>query len=847
MNYYNKEKEEVLIELSSRVSGLNDEEVKLNKKKFGLNELNIKKKKSIPMVFIEQFKDVLVIILIISAIISVFTGSIESAVVIIIVLIINAIIGTTQYMKAEKTLDSLKELSSPKIKVLRNNQIVEIDSKNVTVGDVVVVATGDVISCDGRIIESEGLEVNESSLTGESQNVEKNNKIIKVEVPIAEQSNMMFSSSKVMKGHGKFVVTKIGMKTEIGKITKLINEEKNKKTPLQVSLDQFSKTLASLIIVICLFIFIINIYRKISFLDSLMFSVSLAVAAIPEAMSAIVTIVLAIGTRELALNKAIMKDIKSVETLGAVNCIFSDKTGTITTGKLELHSIFEISEENCCSDELLNGLIYCNEINDGTTFNDVDECIYNYLLDKKIDILSNKKDKLINYLNFDSNRKMMSVFLDNIIYSKGAPEKVINLCNYYLIDREKKLLNQEVINKINDKLDFYTNNGFRVVAYAYKKGYKSKLELSDENNLIFLGLVAFYDPPRKETKKAIELCKKANVTPIMITGDNLNTAKYIAKEVGIYLEGDLAISGPELEKLSDKELAEKINNIKVYARTTPQDKIRIVETMQSLNNIVAMTGDGVNDAPALKKSDVGISMGIKGTEVAKDASTMILTDDNFYTIVNSIGIGRKIYKNIQNAIRFLIAGNAAGIILVLITTAFLLPIPFAPVHLLFINLITDSLPAIAIGLEKNDQNMLNEKPRDIKSKILSKKVLVRTIVDSIMITVVVLAGYFMGLKINQYYAQTNSFLILSLTRLFYSLNCRSDSSIFKQKIDNKLLFLSILIGLIMVVLVTFIPAFSNIFMVSKLSIMDFLVILVLSIIPTIIIQFIDIFKSKKSI
>lgn len=849
MNYYNLRKEEVIDILKSNEKGLSSKDVQSNQKKYGLNELNIKKKKPIIVVFLEQFKDILVLILIVSAIISIFTSSIESAIVIMVVLLINAIIGTIQYSKAEKTLESLKSLSSPTVKIMRDGKTQIINSKEITIGDVIILSSGDVICADGRVIESDGLEVSESSITGESASIEKRaDVILKKDILLAEQKNMVFSSSKVLKGSGKYIVTAVGMNSEIGKITSFINQKGKTKSPLQNSLDKFSRYLAGLILIICAIVFGINIYRSISFIDSLMFSVSLAVAAIPEALGAIVTIVLAVGTRELAINKAVMKDIRSVETLGAVSHVFSDKTGTITTGELVIHSIYngvnEVNKE--FPKELLDSLIYCNLIDDNIIKDHLEKCIYDYLQGLGHDIIKYKNCKKISYLNFDSERKMMSVSLDNMIYLKGSPEKILEKSNYYYDNKQKKYLDDFSRTRLNKKLDEYTRNGFRVIAYGSKGLYKTTHDYTDEENITFLGFVSFYDPPRENVDKAIDLCKKAGVTPIMITGDNVNTAKYIAKKIGLYKEkDDLVLTGKDLQEFTDEQLLEKIEQVKIYARVTPSDKIKIVELMQKKGKIVAMTGDGVNDAPALKKANVGISMGLKGTEVAKDASTLILTDDNFYTIINSIGIGRKIYANIQNAIRFLLAGNLAGILIVLISSALMLPIPFAPVHLLFINLITDSLPAIGIGLEKTDDNYLKQKPRNIKENILSKKVICQTLIEASLITSVVLVAYFIGLKINQYYAQTNSFIVLCLARLIYSINCRKDKSVFKQRMDNHLLNISILLGVVLISLITFIPFLKNIFAVSNLSILDYLILFGLSIVPTIVIQIFNIFKSKK--
>ncbi|MBO0530696.1 HAD family hydrolase, partial [Clostridium botulinum] len=709
--YFQKSIEETMKYFNVSKNGLNSKETKKQRELYGYNELVEKKKDTILKVFLEQFKDFLVIILIIAGIISMVTGNIESTIVIFAVITLNAILGTVQHVKAENSLNSLKKLSSPHAKVIRDSKKIELLSREIVPGDILILEAGDYVPADGRIIENYSIQVNESSLTGESESVLKTaDTISENDIALGDQKNMVFSGSFVTYGRATVVVTSIGMNTEIGKIASLIENTQEKKTPLQVSLDDFGKKLAMIILVISALIFLLDIHRGSSVLNSLMFAVALAVAAIPEALSSIVTIVLAIGTQKMASENAIIKKLKAVEGLGCVSVICSDKTGTLTQNKMKTekiytdNKIFESNEfdlKNSVQNLLIKSSILCNDstVQQDKKIGDPTEIAFvelgkNYSLDE----LDLRKTYLrLSEIPFDSNRKLMSTShkIDGqyLMITKGAVDVLLKRIKYIRTSEGIKEFTDEDKKKVESVNYEFSQKGLRVLAFAYKE-IKEDVELSmeDEDSYIFLGLISMIDPPRKESFEAVKQCIQAGIKPVMITGDHKITASSIASQIGILRNNDEAIEGVELDKISDEELKYRVENISVYARVSPEHKIRIVKAWQEKGKIVAMTGDGVNDAPALKQADIGIAMGITGTEVSKDAASMILTDDNFATIVKSISNGRSIYSNIKNAIRFLLSGNTAGILSVLYASLFALPVPFAPVHLLFINLLTDSLP-----------------------------------------------------------------------------------------------------------------------------------------------------------
>jgi len=864
--FYNHDKQEVLNYFNVTYNGLTNKQVEENRKKYGKNELVEKESKSKARVFLEQFQDILVIILIIAALISLFTNELESTIVIFSVITLNAFLGTYQHFKAEKSLKSLKQLSSPVARVIRNGVEMIIPTADIVVGDIVVIKAGDIISSDGRIIYAKGLEVNESSLTGESQSIEKDDKIINQEnVLIADQKNMVFSGSLVSSGKGMYVTTKVGMNTELGKIANLLNTSKSHKTPLQISLDEFSKKLAILIIVICIIVFGLSIYRNVTLLDSLLFAVALAVAAIPEALSSIVTIVLALGTQKMAAENAIIKELKAVEGLGCVNVICSDKTGTLTQNKMEVFSVFcdnelinqsDFNEKKKISQLILDCCYLCNDsiLMQDQNNNATEIALLEFCKKKKISIYKEiEKKPRLSEVPFDSTRKIMST-LNQIngkyyLFTKGAIDVILNKCSYiYVNDKIRRITAGDSFD-INVNVKNLTNQGFRIIALAYKEYTKDvtiekQITTQDESSLVFLGFLALYDPPRLEARKAIAEAKRAGIKPVMITGDHKNTAIAIGKEVGIFSQGDICYTGAELDKLSDGELSQDIEKVSIYARVSPEHKLRIVKAWQKKDGVVAFVGDGINDAPAIREANIGISMGKSATEVSKDAASIILTDDNYYTIIKAIKNGRKVYNNIQNAITFLLSGNAAGILLVIYTCILALPIPFAPVHLLFINLLTDSLPAIAIGMEELDEDVLSKKPRKLNESLLSNRIIKIILFEGILISIFTILAFYLGLKENVYVARTLTFGTLCIARLFHSINCRGTKSIFKNKVKNKAMIFSIMLGMILINVVLFVPFFQKIFQVHPLTNKQVLLMYLYAFLPTFIIQMILLLRNS---
>ena len=872
--YWNSSIEELEEAFHVTTEGLNRDAVKQIRSVKGENRLIEGKKESIVSVFFHQFCDLLVIILIVAAVISMFSGNMESTVVILAVLILNAILGTWQHVKAEKSLDAIKELSSPSAKVIREGKKTEVPSKDLVPGDIVILEAGDMIVADGRILHNYSLQVNESALTGESTNVEKKEAVLKKDTPLAERSNMVYSGSLVTYGRAMVLVTATGMETELGKIAGLMNAAKERKTPLQESLDQFSSRLAMGIMAISVMVFLLCLYRKMPILDSLMFAVALAVAAIPEALGSIVTIVQAIGTREMAKENAIIKDLKAVESLGCVSVICSDKTGTLTQNKMTVQNIFvegkilrpqEIDLTSQTQRYLMYDAVLTNDssIVDGKGIGDPTEYALLQMF-RSIHIKNNSflkergmheddirtMETRIEELPFDSDRKLMSTkyLLHGVetVLSKGAPDVLLNRCNRYRDEQGIHTLTDSVREEIRKRNKNFSENGLRVLAFAYKESDET-LVLESEKELIFLGLVAMADPPRPESIEAVKNAKKAGIRPIMITGDHKITAVAIAKKIGIFEEGDLALTGQELDALSDDELAEKVVDISVYARVSPENKIRIVKAWQKRGNIVSMTGDGVNDAPALKAADIGVAMGITGTEVSKDAAAMILADDNFATIIRAVVNGRNVYRNIKNAILFLLSGNMAGILAVLYTSLAGLPMPFDPVHLLFINLLTDSLPAIAIGMEPSDESLLLEKPRDPSVGILTKDFLVKMIGQGFLIAIVSMVAYYFGLRENTALAMTMAFAILTLARLFHGFNCRGkESVIFLGLCSNPYSIYAFLGGTCLLLLVLLVPPLHGLFHVVTLPVSLILRLIGLAFLPTFVIQLLKIYFDGKT-
>ena len=841
--YYNKDIPPVLKEFNTSVSGLSQNQAAENRRIFGENKLQEKKKKTTLQIFLEQFKDLLVIILIVAAAISMAAGNTESTAVILAVLVLNAILGTVQYIKAEKSLESLKSLSAPVAKVVRDGENLEINAADLACGDIIRLEAGDIVPGDGRIVESYSLKLNESSLTGESEPVEKTaDTLTSKGIALGDQVNMVFSGSLVTYGRGLAVITGVGQSTELGKIADLMNNTAERKTPLQITMDNFSKKLSIAIMAICALVFALSLYRGMAFADSLLFAVALAVAAIPEALSSIITISLAIGTSRMADQNAIIKQLSAVEGLGCVSVICSDKTGTLTQNKM---TVEQVVCEDANLDALLQASALCNDavVADGETKGDPTEtALADYYTAVRGDYTAAKASlPRLSELPFDSDRKLMTTLhaIDGqyVAYTKGALDVILSRTKD-LTDDDKEQIRQKNFD--------LSDQGLRVLAFARKILPAEKtLTFEDENDLEYLGMMAEMDPPREESAQAVAECRSAGIKAVMITGDHKVTASAIARRIGIMEDGDLAVTGTELDAMDDAELAEKLPRISVYARVSPDNKIRIVNAWQARGSIAAMTGDGVNDAPALKQADVGVAMGITGTEVAKDAASMILTDDNFATIIKSVLNGRNIYANIKNAIKFLLSGNAAGILVVLYASLMALPTPFTAVQLLFINLITDSLPALAISMEPLNTALMRDKPRPRDESVLTKATLRQVSLQGLIISAATIAAFYTGLQADPQTASTMAFATLCLARLWHGFNSRGDQSIFRLGLlTNVYTIGAFVLGAILLLAILLLPFFAAAFGIAALTGAQIGWICVLALLPTVVIQLVKIIRDR---
>jgi len=891
--WFNKTWEEALKEFNSNaLNGLSSEDAKKRLETNGENKLSEKKKKSILELFFAQINDVMIYILLIAALISGAIGEISDSIIILIVILVNALIGLIQESKAEKALDALKQLSTPKAVVKRDGQLKEIPSEEVVVGDIVIIDAGRYIPADLRLIESANLKIEESAFTGESVPSDKNPETISSEenLPIGDQHNMVFMSTLATYGRGSGIVTATGMDTQIGKIAKMLDSESDDTTPLQKKLAQLGKTLGFAAVGISILMFIISMFQGRNFMDMFMTSISLAVAAIPEGLPAIVAIVLALGVQRMIKENAIIRKLPAVETLGSVNIICSDKTGTLTINKMtvkkyfvngELKSLEDADIQDKTTKLLIDGMILCNDAT-STESSKTGDPTEIALLDvgTKFNIFKddlNKEHKRVNEIPFDSDRKLMTTLNkynenyfkkdDNDIdsslekstnsngcyyaFTKGAIDSILKISNKILINGEVKDFTDELKASILESSNNMSDEALRVLALGYKVLENEHVEIDTlENNLTFVGLMGMIDPPREEVKGSIELSKKAGIRTIMITGDHKNTAVAIAKELGIAENISEAMSGSEIDTYSDEEFVKIVNNYRIFARVSPEHKVKIVKAFKSYNNIVSMTGDGVNDAPSLKAADIGVAMGITGTDVAKGAADMVLTDDNFTTIVRAVEEGRNIFNNIKKSIIFLLSCNLGEIIALFFAILFNWATPLLPIHILWVNLITDSFPALSLGVDPGDHGVMDANPRNPKESLFAGRMGKLLLINGALIGITTLVAFKLGEKLypeSLIHAQTMAFVVLSVSQLFYSLSMRNETkSLFQVGVfKNKWLIGSIVLGIGLQFIIITVPVLASTFKVYALTLSDWGIVFLLSLVPFIINEIIKVFFRMK--
>ena len=857
---YTKSSDEVIKELNSSNEGLNEEEASIRLEKNGLNEIENKKQKTILEMLIEQLKDRMILILLLASILSFILGEYAEGIVILIIIFINALISIIQEKKALDAIEALRSMNTHYTTVIRDGKKKNILTKNVVVGDIVYLEDGNIVPADMRLIEENGLKVDESSLTGESVPVEKDAmSVLDENTTLADRANMVYSSTIISYGTALGIVTATAKDTEVGSIATMLEDTDSIDTPLKRKLNKVGEILSIIGVIVAILIFIIGIIYGRDFISVLMVAISLAISVIPEGLPATATIVMALGVSRMAKKNALVKKLPAVEALGSATVICSDKTGTLTLNKMTVvrsalyGDVINKSTDNNYSDDLINCAVICNNAyldKDKVIGDPTEGCLLNYTIENGYDIQKIKSNKVLFQEPFDSIRKRMSVVVkdrkDYLLYSKGAPEELIDVCSYAIVDDKKIKLTEKNRESVKEYCVTLSSEGLRLLGFASKKITSLPKEGEEvEEDLTFIGIMGIIDPPREEVKHAISTCHEAGIKVIMITGDHKLTATSIAKDLGIYKKGDLVIDGEELSKMSDLKLRNTIKNISVFARVTPKDKLRIVNALKKNKEIVAMTGDGVNDAPALKKADIGVAMGITGTDVAKDAAAMILLDDNFTTIEAAVKEGRRVYRNIQKVIQYLLAGNIAEVLTIFITMLFNLDSPLLAVHILFINLVTDTLPSLALGVDPASPNIMKHKP--VKQGSLFEKGLVFRIgFYGIYLAIITLVAYFIGSSDSFNVGMTMAFTVLCLSQIFHALNqSSSETSLFSKDYPrNKMLYLSMLGSVLFLIIVLFITPIREFFSLSVLKASEWLIVILLSLSPILVVEIFKLIRRK---